>query len=66
MVDLAKEAGADFVKTQMIHTRELTFRTQFEIGLKQNEKTLCIKRPFNDEYTRLKKLELHDLLLQLF
>ncbi len=58
MADIAKEAGADYVKTQMIHIDELTFRPQFEEGLNVNSQILSIKRPYMDEYERLKKLEL--------
>ena len=42
----ATEAGADYVKTQMIHIDELTFRPQFEEGLKVNSQILSIKRSY--------------------
>ncbi len=58
MVDRAVEAGATHVKIQHIYTENLTFRPQFEEGLKQGGKTYAIKRPFQPEYERLKGLEL--------
>ena len=60
MVDRAVEAGATHVKIQHIYSENLTFRPQFEEGLKQDKKTYAIKRPFKAEYERLKGLELSD------
>ena len=59
MVALAAENGATYGKIQAIFADNLVFRPQFEKGLLslQGEK-LCLKRPYNDEYNRLKDLEL--------
>lgn len=58
MVNSAARGGATHIKTQCIHTDELTFRPQFEIGLVSDNLTLCIKRPYKQELERLKPLEL--------
>lgn len=58
MVDAALENGATHVKIQHIHVKNLTFRPQFENGLELSGKQISIKRPFKDEYQRLKGLEL--------
>ena len=58
MIHAAVESGATHVKMQHIYSRNISFRPQFEKGLSDNNKTLCIKRPFNDEYQRLKSLEI--------
>lgn len=58
MVEAAAEAGATHVKIQTIYAANLTFRSQFETGLERNGKMLCIKRPWQPEYDRLKMLEL--------
>ncbi len=60
MVEAASLAGATHVKLQHIFSENLSFRPQFEEGLIVDGKTLCIKRPFKDEYDRLKKLELNE------
>lgn len=58
MVDSALEGGATHVKLQSIYADDLTFRPQFEEGLKANGCEYSIKRPWKPEYDRLKKLEL--------
>lgn len=58
MVDAALENGATHVKIQHIHGKNLSFRSQFETGLKLEGKRVTIKRPFIDEYQRLIGLEL--------
>ncbi len=58
MIEEAAKNGATHVKIQNIFTKNLTFRTQFENGLTLNDKIITIKRPFQTEYERLKKLEL--------
>ena len=54
----AKESGADYVKIQTIFADMLAFRERFEEGIIENGVTKSIKRPYKDEYDRLKKLEL--------
>lgn len=58
MVDEAADAGATHVKIQHIYTKNLAFRPQFEMGLKQNGVVQSIKRPWKPEFDRLKSLEL--------
>lgn len=58
MIDQAVEAGASHIKIQHIYADNLTFRSEFEEGLKKNGKIFSIKRPWKKEYDRLKKLEL--------
>ena len=58
-IHAAVENGADFVKLQAIRSSELTNRERFDQGvIDSNGKTLSIKRPFKQEFERLKKLDL--------
>lgn len=50
--------GSKIIKLQNIFVKDLSFRTRFENGFFSGSKTLVIKRPFKDEYKRLKKLEI--------
>tara|TARA_Y100000590_G_C15727499_1_gene1015768 strand:+ start:1698 stop:2663 length:966 start_codon:yes stop_codon:yes gene_type:complete len=69
MVAAAAENGADYAKIQSIHSSELTHRERFEDGLIEGGKIKVIKRPYKQEYERLKKLDLeledHSLFLSL-
>ncbi|MBI4062692.1 MAG: N-acetylneuraminate synthase family protein [Elusimicrobia bacterium] len=59
MVDAAAESGATYAKIQSIWVEDLVKREKFEQGQTDpSGKTLVIKRPFQPEYDRLKKLEL--------
>ena len=60
MVYAAKEAGASHAKIQYIYADMLTFRGKFEEGETINGKIEVIKRPYQNEYERLKHLELRD------
>jgi N,N'-diacetyllegionaminate synthase len=60
MVDAAAEGGATHVKIQHIYVRNLVYRPEFEEGLEQEGKVRAIRRPWQAEYDRLKKLELSD------
>lgn len=60
MVHAAAEAGADYAKIQSIDSSELTFRERFENGLIEGGKIKTIKRPYQSEYDRLKKLDLSE------
>ena len=51
--------GAKLIKLQNIFSNDLTFRPQFENGLITRKKIYSIKRPFKQEYDRLKKLEIN-------
>lgn len=58
MVHAASESGADFAKIQSLHSNELTHRERFDNGINEGGRTKVIKRPFVDEYERLKRLDL--------
>ena len=58
MLHSAKESGADYAKIQTIFADMLSFRERFETGIIKNGQEISIKRPYKDEYARLKKLEL--------
>ena len=58
MIFLAKENGANYGKIQNIFADNLTLRKRFENGLIENNIVKVIKRPYESEYERLKKLEL--------
>jgi sialic acid synthase SpsE len=58
MVRIAAKSGATHIKIQNIFASHLTFRPQFELGLSNNGIDHAIKRPYDVEYERLKKLEL--------
>jgi N,N'-diacetyllegionaminate synthase len=58
MVCLASENGASHVKIQNIQADMVTKRPQFELGVEVDGEVLAIKRPYQAEYDRLKKLEL--------
>lgn len=51
-IKAAAEAGADYVKSQLIFSEDLAFRERFEEGDK------AIKRPYKPELERLQKLDL--------
>jgi sialic acid synthase SpsE len=58
MLERCAISGANIVKLQFIYSKNLAFRPEFEKGLKVNRNILAIKRPFIQEFKRLKKLEL--------
>ncbi len=58
MIHKAADNGADFVKIQAIRSKELVYRNRFENGIVENGVTKTIKRPFQQEYDRLAKLDL--------
>ncbi len=58
MVYQAASNGATYCKIQNIFANDLTYREKFENGVTQNNEIKVIKRPYQSEYNRLKKLEL--------
>lgn len=60
MVDSAAAGGATHVKIQHIYSRNLVYRAEFEEGLVQGGKVRALKRPWLEEFERLKELELSD------
>lgn len=58
MIHAAKENGADFVKIQSMRVKDLHFRDRFEKGLHEGGTDKHRKRPFNQEYKRLKNLDI--------
>jgi N,N'-diacetyllegionaminate synthase len=61
MIKEAAEAGADYVKGQIIFSEDLTFRERFENGFTEDNGVVkAIKRPYQAEFDRLKKLDLSE------
>ena len=61
MIHASAEAGATYAKIQALRSSELTFRERFEEGqVLPDGTTKVIKRPFQAEQDRLKKLDLSD------
>ncbi len=61
MVAAASEAGADIAKVQSMRSEDLTHRLRFDEGKIADDGTIeIIKRPYQAEYNRLKKLDLSD------
>lgn len=59
MIAAASEAGADYVKGQVIFSDDVAYRARFEEGhLEENGVRKAIKRPHAAEVERLKKLDL--------
>jgi sialic acid synthase SpsE len=59
MIDAAAEGGATHGKIQSIFAADLSFRPEFDLGKNEPDgRTTIIKRPYQPEYDRLKKLEL--------
>lgn len=58
MVEAAAESGATHGKMQTILADTIAYRPQFEEGLVVDGVTKSIKRPYRDEYDRLKGLEI--------
>ena len=66
MVEAAAEAGATHGKIQTIYADTIAFRPQFEEGLIKNGEVKSIKRPYLDEYKRLKDLEISSTNTEIF
>ncbi len=66
MLERCVRSGADYVKLQYIFSKNLIFRPIFETGLKSGKKILSIKRPFQKEFNRLKKIELENKVYEKF
>lgn len=66
MIDQCADNGADIIKLQNVFANDLAERYEFEKGFKKKNKILCIKRPYLQEYKRLKKLELGYKFLEKF
>lgn len=60
MVHAAKESGADYAKIQSLLSSDLTQRPRFDKGEEVDGIRKVIKRPYRDEYERLKNLDLDD------
>ncbi|PJZ58126.1 N-acetylneuraminate synthase family protein [Leptospira barantonii] len=59
MIHEAAKTGANYCKIQAIRSKELTHRERFDLGITENGITKTIKRPFEPEQERLKKLDLN-------
>ena len=64
-IECAK-SGADIIKLQYIMSNTVSFRPQFEEGLKKGKQIIAIKRPHLAEVKRLKKLEIKNSDLKKF
>lgn len=61
MVHRAAESGADYAKIQGLRSSELVKRERFEAGVTDgNGRVTTLRRPFQQEYDRLSKLDLSD------
>jgi len=61
MIHAAKDSGAEIVKIQSMLSRDLTHRKKFDTGeIDSDGSVKVLKRPYKDEYERLKKLDLDD------
>ncbi len=58
MTEKCAENGASTIKLQSIYTKNLSYRPEFENGIKINNKVHRIIRPYKKELNRLKKLEI--------
>ena len=58
MIHAASESGANYLKIQDIKSKELTKRKRFEKGKLSKHKVITIKRPYQNEYDRLCKLDM--------
>ncbi len=59
MTEKCAENGATTIKLQSIYTKNLTYRPEFENGIKIKNKVHRIKRPYKEEFNRLKRLEIN-------
>ena len=67
MVSAAAESGAEFAKIQSMLSKELTHWERFDEGTYSTDgKVITKKRPYREEYDRLKKLDLDDKAHHLF
>lgn len=61
MVHAASDAGCDFVKIQSMLANDLSHRERFDNGIvDESGEIRTIKRPYKEEYERLKKLDIDD------
>lgn len=60
MVEECAFYGATTIKLQYILSKNLSHRPAFDFGLNDKNKKIIIKRPYINEYQRLKKLEIKD------
>lgn len=66
MVRAAAEAGADYVLIHSMKADDLVYRERFEQGRVEKGRVYAIKRPYREEYQRLKPLDLSDEAHQIF
>lgn len=65
-VQRISSSGATHAKLQYIFSKNLSYRPEFEQDLFVNNKKVYFKRPFKQEYERLKSLDLSDKHYELF
>ena len=60
MIWEAADAGADYIKIQSMQAEDLTKRERFEKGIIESNIVKAIKRPYKEEYERLKPMDLNE------
>ncbi|MGC8817069.1 MAG: N-acetylneuraminate synthase family protein [Candidatus Hadarchaeum sp.] len=60
MVRAAAEAGADYAEIHSMRADDLVYRERFEEGRVEKGQVSAIKRPYREEYQRLKQFNLGD------
>lgn len=66
MVRAAAEAGADYALIHSMRADDLVYRERFEQGRVEKGRVAAIRRPYREEYQRLKPLDLSDEAHQIF
>lgn len=66
MVRAAAEAGANYALIHSMKADDLVYRERFEQGRVEQGRVCAVKRPYREEYQRLKPLDLSDEAHQLF
>lgn len=66
MVRAAAEAGADYALIHSMRADDLVYRERFEQGRVEQGRVAAIRRPYREEYQRLKPLDLSDEAHQIF
>ena len=60
MIRDAASTGVDYIKIQSCLSKDLSYRERFETGEEEDGIVKTIKRPYQQEYDRLSKLDLDD------
>ncbi|MGQ9787927.1 MAG: N-acetylneuraminate synthase family protein [Candidatus Hadarchaeaceae archaeon] len=66
MIRAAADAGADYALIHSMRADDLVYRERFELGRVEKDRVFAIRRPYREEYQRLKPLDLSDEAHQVF